>query len=96
MAYTYDPDRMKKCAEEVFKELEVLKSNRRDMDQKVSMLANYWQDDTNRHFSRRYFDEAQTAAGEMEDSMNNLAALLEQSAQRFGSAIDTGNSNLRN
>lgn len=93
MANKYDPPGMKRGAEAIERELGTFSQLKEriitDMD---SIAESDFQDETGRRLVQMYKRDAKPAMEELEKTLNDFVSLLKVCAQKFGSAIDNGNS----
>lgn len=92
--YRYNPPEMSATAERINKKYQEFHTARVAVDNIVSLMNRSWNDTVNLKFTASYLNVAKPKAEELDVLIKQYAALLYQSASRFGSAIDGGNSYL--
>ena len=76
----YDPAKMEKAAADIRAELRKYESAKKEMDDEVKALAQYWDDTVHMNYVSKYNKELSESAFNVGKAMENYAMFLEESA----------------
>lgn len=87
----YDTGAMRKCAEDIQAELNAnYQPAKESIDQIVSTMNGYFQDQVSTGFAQKYNSEAKTSAESVMRLMKQYISLLNQTADQYDNVINTG------
>ena len=90
--YKYNVTKMKNCASGMERELTDFRKCRNNINSIISKLSANWDDTNNRDFVNKYNRDIKPIAEDLEKFIQSYIEIMRESARRYGSAIDNGNS----
>lgn len=94
--YRYDPDQMKNLAAQINNCCRDFSEARNQICIIVRSLGTTWVDPVNQQFVNQYLNHADPKGQELEKMIKQYGSLLQECSVRYGTAIDSGNSFLKN